>query len=244
MIGAIVDDRYVAAGGAHASGPNEGSGAVPDDAEILRQADTGAIIPCPKSGYLQHVDHSALVAAARTAGALIVLRFRPGQFVLRGGDAGCQYGEGITCHGGPNKSSFPGWMLYDRAWFHKDLFAVTLGGGEMNNTGRYLTLLPPIDGAWAASGTPYFTENPANRPKCGIVRSISSTCLVGGGWLSSLRCALFRRSRWRHSSGRKQRLSPVLHLQIGCNVGHREPGSGGSGLRRRAWQCLVSGPTQ
>ncbi len=75
------------------------------------------------------------------------------------GDAGCQYGGGITCHGGPNKSSFLGYMLYDRMWFHKDLYALTMGGGQMNNTGRYLTLLPPIDGAWAASGTPYFTEN-------------------------------------------------------------------------------------
>jgi hypothetical protein len=30
----------------------------------------------------------------------------------------------------------------------------------MNNPGRYLTLLPPINGATAATGTPYFTENP------------------------------------------------------------------------------------
>ncbi len=79
------------------------------------------------------------------------------------GDAGCQYGGGITCHGGPNKSSFLGWMLYNRMWFHKDLLAITMGGGQMNNPGRYLTLLPPIDGAWAASGTPYFTENPGQR---------------------------------------------------------------------------------
>jgi len=84
MIGAIVDDLYVAAGGAHVSGPGEGTGAAPDDAAILRQAETGAIVSCPKSGYLQHVDHGALVAAARAADALIVLRFRPGQFVLRG----------------------------------------------------------------------------------------------------------------------------------------------------------------
>ncbi len=81
------------------------------------------------------------------------------------GDAGCQYGGGITCHGGPNKSSFLGYMLYDRMWFHKDLYALTLGGGQMNNTGRYLTLLPPIDGAWAASGTPYFTENAGQTAK-------------------------------------------------------------------------------
>jgi hypothetical protein len=76
------------------------------------------------------------------------------------GDAGCQYGGGITCHNGANKSDFLGWMLYDRIWFHRDTLAVTLGGGQMTNPGRYLTLLPPIDGAWAASGTPYFTESP------------------------------------------------------------------------------------
>ena len=84
MIGAIVDDLYIAAGGAHMAGPGEGAGAAPDDDAILRQADTGATVSCPKSGYLQHVDHGALVAAAHAADALIVLRFRPGQFVLRG----------------------------------------------------------------------------------------------------------------------------------------------------------------
>jgi len=84
MIGAIVDDLYVAAGSAHVSGPGEGSGAVPDDAAILRQAETGAIVSCAKSGYLQHVDHGELVAAARAVNGLIVVRFRPGQFVLRG----------------------------------------------------------------------------------------------------------------------------------------------------------------
>jgi hypothetical protein len=81
------------------------------------------------------------------------------------GDAGCQYGGGITCTGAPshNKSSFVGWMLYDRIWFHKDLLGLTLGGGEMSNWGRYLTLLPPINGADAVSGSPYFTENPGQR---------------------------------------------------------------------------------
>jgi hypothetical protein len=82
------------------------------------------------------------------------------------GDAGCQYGGGLSCTGGRNssaKESFVGWMLYDRMWFHKDLFGLTLGGGEMSNYGRYLTLLPPIDGATAATGTPYFTELPGQR---------------------------------------------------------------------------------
>jgi hypothetical protein len=75
-------------------------------------------------------------------------------------DAGCQAGGGLHCTGGPNKSSFLGFMFYNRVWFDRDLFAITVGGGAMSNPGRYLTLLPPINGANAASGTPYFTENP------------------------------------------------------------------------------------
>jgi hypothetical protein len=51
-------------------------------------------------------------------------------------------------------------MLYNRLWFGKDKYALSFGGGRMNNPGRYLTLLPPINGADAISGSPYFTENP------------------------------------------------------------------------------------
>ena len=75
-------------------------------------------------------------------------------------DAGCQYGGGITCTGGVNKSNFLGAMAYNRWWFHNDLYAITAGGGFMNNPGRYLTLLPPVNGASASTGTPYFTELP------------------------------------------------------------------------------------
>jgi hypothetical protein len=78
-------------------------------------------------------------------------------------DAGCEYGGGVgglSCTSGPNKTAFLGWMMYNRFWFDNDLYAITIGGGSMNNPGRYLTLLPPINGATAATGTPYFTENP------------------------------------------------------------------------------------
>jgi Putative beta-barrel porin-2, OmpL-like. bbp2 len=81
------------------------------------------------------------------------------------GDAGCETGSGVSCFGdGPGgpKQSFLGYMLYNRFWFAKDHYAVTLGGGQINNPGRYLVLLPPINGATAASGTPYFTENPGD----------------------------------------------------------------------------------
>jgi hypothetical protein len=76
------------------------------------------------------------------------------------------YTGGVNCHNSANgkpKQAFIGWMGYTRFWFKKDLYAVTLGGGQMNNPGRYLTLLPPINGATAISGTPYFTENAGDR---------------------------------------------------------------------------------
>ncbi len=76
------------------------------------------------------------------------------------------YSGGVNCHNSANgkpKQSFVGWMMYNRYWFKKDLYAITLGGGQMNNSGRYLTLLPPINGAVAETGSPYFTLNPGDR---------------------------------------------------------------------------------
>ena len=82
-------------------------------------------------------------------------------------DAGCEFGatSGVSCMGGtPAKPSqyFLGFMAYQRFWFHKDLFAVTLGGGGINNPGRYLVLLPPVNGATAITGSPYFTQSPGD----------------------------------------------------------------------------------
>ena len=89
------------------------------------------------------------------------------------GDLGCEFGGGVSCHGntpGPNgtinpKQSFIGYMIYDRTWFKKDTFGLTIGGGQINNPGRYLVLLPPINGETASSAainSPYFTENPGD----------------------------------------------------------------------------------
>jgi len=79
------------------------------------------------------------------------------------GDAGCEHGDGVSCDTdsakGP-KQSFLGFMLYNRWWFDRDRFGFTVGGGKINNPGRYLVLLPPINGATAVTGSPYFTENP------------------------------------------------------------------------------------
>ena len=95
------------------------------------------------------------------------------------GDLGCEYGgkgtavgaQGQTVilntncfHDTPTsrKQTFAGWMAYNRFWFKKDIYAITLGGGAMDNPGRYLALLPPINGADAITGSPYFTQNPGD----------------------------------------------------------------------------------
>ncbi len=108
------------------------------------------------------------------------------------GDLGCEFGpstttstgtylQGVSClhdtkdknsvggdyfKAGINpKQSFIGYMIYDRTWFKKDTYGLTLGGGQINNPGRYLVLLPPINGETASSAAinaPYFTGNPSD----------------------------------------------------------------------------------
>jgi hypothetical protein len=73
-----------------------------------------------------------------------------------------QGGKVVCTHGKPSApaQNFIGGMFYQRFWFGHDKFGATVGGGWVNNPGRYLVLLPPIDCATATTGTPYFTENP------------------------------------------------------------------------------------
>ena len=118
---------------------------------------------------------------------------RPGQTLDKmafsfTGDLGCEFGPstatlaGVSCHGdkrdalAPSSANFPqggidpkqsfiGYMLYNRMWFKKDMFGLTVGGGQINNPGRYLVLLPPINGETAPSAAinaPYFTGNPGD----------------------------------------------------------------------------------
>jgi hypothetical protein len=80
-------------------------------------------------------------------------------------DLGDETGGGAGGTGGGSlgpKQYFAGFMVYNRFWFAHDRYALTIGGGAIDNPGRYLVLLPPINGATAASGTPYFTTNPGD----------------------------------------------------------------------------------
>src|SRR5579872_4364833 len=111
------------------------------------------------------------------------------------GDLGCEFGpstttktgvylQGVGCFGNTKdsksvggdffkpginpKQSFIGYMFYNRFWFHRDRFGLTLGGGQINNPGRYLVLDPPINGETAESAAinaPYFTGNPSEDRK-------------------------------------------------------------------------------
>ncbi len=74
-------------------------------------------------------------------------------------DAGCEYGGGVTC----GDQYFLGFMTYQRFWFFADHVGLTVGGGAITNPGRYLVLMPPVNGATAFSGSPYFTYNPGDR---------------------------------------------------------------------------------
>jgi hypothetical protein len=93
-------------------------------------------------------------------------------------DAGCETGGGtyvnsiiapspkVQCFnnsGGTEAQNFFAGMFYNRFWFGHDKFGVTLGGGFIVNPGRYLVLLPPVNGATATTGTPYFTESPGQK---------------------------------------------------------------------------------
>jgi hypothetical protein len=83
-------------------------------------------------------------------------------------DLGCEQGGGVSCaQGSPGSPAqfFAGFMAYNRFWFDHDLFGLTLGGGAIDNPGLYLVLLPPINGANAISGTPYFPESPGEQFK-------------------------------------------------------------------------------
>jgi hypothetical protein len=73
-------------------------------------------------------------------------------------DAGFEEGGGAT----RQDQHFVGFMSYTRLWLAHDRFGFTLGGGAIRNPGRYLVLVPPINGATALSGTPYFTANPGD----------------------------------------------------------------------------------
>lgn len=80
-------------------------------------------------------------------------------------DAGCEWGGDaaagldVSCQ----DQFFIGFMAYVRFWFLEDQLGLTAGGGAIRNPGRYLVLVPPINGATGFSGAaPHYTANPGD----------------------------------------------------------------------------------
>lgn len=92
-------------------------------------------------------------------------------------DIGSEKGDGVNGfnNSDPNKPAqyFVSGMFYNRIWFNKDQFAVTFGGGMMNNPGRYLVLYPTGDASplpnpnnpTQTAGTHPFSANPGDQFK-------------------------------------------------------------------------------
>ena len=121
-------------------------------------------------------------------------------------------------------------MGYNRFWFDKDQYAITVGYGVMDNPGRYLTLLPPINGADAVYGSPYYPTGPnAQDPRTGA--TIPQTQFKGwdtlghfrldaqaihyfpfGVRLSPRRPAVLER-QWRDNSAGREQCRPAIGAQ-------------------------------
>jgi len=83
-IGRIVDDLRRAADDACRDSRGEPRKDLDPPSDFQVQSTDSAMVLSSRSGYLQEIDHRALVSAATKSGALISIPFRPGQFVLEG----------------------------------------------------------------------------------------------------------------------------------------------------------------
>ncbi|MCW5923437.1 MAG: outer membrane beta-barrel protein [Saprospiraceae bacterium] len=145
-----------------------------ESVSILASAYGGFDTPNAPGRFRFHTDNSA------------VIRYldRPGRGLCKAAfsvtaDLGFENGAGVSPFGGSGGPAqhFVSGMVYHRLWFCHDKLAWTLGGGFINNPGRYLSLLP--------TGAGVLTQNPGDPFEAWDV----STCLqympnehITGGW--------------------------------------------------------------
>jgi uncharacterized membrane protein len=84
LVARIVDDLAPEVQKRQMRGPECKSCKVLDPETIEQQIDGGAAVTWPVSGYVQNIEHAAIVLAAQRASAVVHILKRPGQFVLRG----------------------------------------------------------------------------------------------------------------------------------------------------------------
>lgn len=98
-----------------------------------------------------HSDNSAVIRYYHAPGRKI----SKAAFSLTA-DLGFESGGGVTAFGrnGKPAQNFISAMVYHRLWFAQEKLGWTIGGGYINNPGRYLALLPP--------GAGVLTQNPGD----------------------------------------------------------------------------------
>ena len=108
--------------------------------------------PVNKSRTRFHSDNSVLIRYVNNKSSKI----SKAAFSLTG-DIGFEKGGGVSAFGENSypAQNFVSWMAYNRFWFGaKQKWALTFGGGYINNPGRYLALLP--------SGNGILSQNPGD----------------------------------------------------------------------------------
>ena len=121
---------------------------------ILSSSYVGWDTPNEKKRLRFHTDNSAVVRYYHKPG---------GRFISKAafsvtGDLGFENGAGVKPFNGDSSKPaqhFISGMFYNRLWFgRKQQLAFTIGGGYINNPGRYLALLP--------AGNAVLTQNPGD----------------------------------------------------------------------------------
>ncbi len=123
-------------------------------------------------------------------------------------DFGFERGDGVngmtnSATLGPQQFFFSA-MFYNRIWFAKNKFAWTIGGGTINNPGRYLVLAPTGDASpipsqtnptanGGTSGTHPFSENPGDQ-------FLGWDCSTNISWLANKNVEFRVEAVRRHSS--------------------------------------------
>jgi hypothetical protein len=106
------------------------------------------------------------------------------------GDIGFEQGDGVNGFNNNDSATkgpaqyFLSWMVYNRVWFCHKKLAWCIGGGWVDNPGRYLVLAPTGDASplpnpynpTQTSGTHPFTENPGDQFK-------GWDCSTGISWM-------------------------------------------------------------
>lgn len=118
---------------------------------VLASAYGGFDTPNTPKRFRFHTDNSAVVRYFNNPNGKIT----KGAFSVTA-DLGFENGSGVTPFGGSGgpAQNFVSGMVYHRLWFKQDKLAWTLGGGYINNPGRYLALLP--------TGAGVLTQNPGD----------------------------------------------------------------------------------